>query len=63
MVRQTINLNNVISVLIPNNSKNWIEKQYEKKTYPDYIKKEDIPAFDMVRASVNLMVASAQYKG
>jgi phosphate/sulfate permease len=58
VVRQTINLNNAISVLIPNNKKDWIEKQYEKKSYPDYIKKEDIPAFDMVRASVNLMVAS-----
>ena len=58
VVRQTINLNNAVSVLIPNNKKDWIEKQYEKKAYPDYIKKEDIPAFDMVRASVNLMVAS-----
>ena len=58
IVRSTVNASYFISRLIPENIQNKIEKQYTAKTLPKYIKAEDIPAFDMVRASVNLMVAS-----
>lgn len=58
IVRSTVNASYFISRLIPVNIQNKIEKQYTAKTLPKYIKPDDIPAFDMVRASVNLMVAS-----
>lgn len=58
IVRSTVNASYFISRLIPENIQNKIEKQYTAKTLPKYIKPDDIPAFDMVRASVNLMVAS-----
>ena len=58
IVRSTVNVSYFINRLIPENIQNKIEKQYTAKALPKYIKPGDIPAFDMVRASVNLMVAS-----
>lgn len=58
IVRSTVNVSYFINRLIPENIQNKIEKQYTAKALPKYIKSRDIPAFDMVRASVNLMVAS-----
>ena len=58
IVRSTVNISYFINRLIPENIQNKIEKQYTTKALSKYIKPGDIPAFDMVRASVNLMVAS-----
>lgn len=44
--------------LLPNSSKTHIDKQFEKPAPNLAIKTEDLPAFDLVRAAVNLMVAS-----
>lgn len=43
--------------IMPKAALDRIEKQYEKPV-STLVKKEDAPAFDMVRAAVNLMVAS-----
>ncbi len=43
--------------LLPEKSKIYIDKQFEKPKV-GAIKNEDLPAFDLVRAAVNLMVAS-----
>ncbi|WP_426432151.1 anion permease [Winogradskyella sp. HB-48] len=56
IVRLTIGLNESISGILPNSYKNWSEKQFIKPKI--VIKEQDKPAFDLVRAAVNLMVAS-----
>ncbi|APY08212.1 phosphate:sodium symporter [Winogradskyella sp. J14-2] len=56
VVRLTIGLNDSINKLLPNSYKNWAEKQFLKPKA--IIKQQDKPAFDLVRAAVNLMVAS-----
>lgn len=60
IVRGSINIANFFKLMIPArlqiiiNRRFTLEKDKDKK-----IKEKDIPAFDMVRASVNLVVASA----
>ena len=59
VVRSSILASRYFSAILPNSTKNRIEKQFEKpvielprdKTY-------ELPAFDMVRAAINLVVAS-----
>ena len=58
VVRMTIGLNYSINRVLPNGIKNRIEHQFQKPSINSSIKAEDIPAFDLVRAAVNLMVAS-----
>ncbi|MDT0558135.1 inorganic phosphate transporter [Ichthyenterobacterium sp. W332] len=56
IVRLTIGLNENINNLLPESFKNWSNNQFVK---PNVIAKaQDKPAFDLVRAAVNLMVAS-----
>lgn len=56
IVRLTIGFNNSINQMLPESFKNWSKKQFiEPKVV---VKAQDMPAFDLVRASVNLMVAS-----
>ena len=59
LVRAGSSSSDFISKILPDSMNNFIEKQF---TVPDLgskkIKKEDKPAFDVVRGSVNLMVAS-----
>jgi len=59
LVKLTINISNYTSTVIPNPILNKIEEQFKKpviKLSKD--KSHELPAFDMVRAAVNLMVAS-----
>ncbi|WP_115462727.1 inorganic phosphate transporter [Winogradskyella aurantiaca] len=58
IVRLTIGLNDSISQYLPNGYKAQVEKQFAKAKKDPTIKAQDQPAFDLVRASVNLMVAS-----
>ncbi len=58
IVRMTIAVSESINSILPNSAKRVIDKQFEKPALSAAIKKEDMPAFDMVRAAVNLMVAS-----
>ncbi|MBZ0326192.1 MAG: inorganic phosphate transporter [Altibacter sp.] len=44
--------------IIPQSIHDKIDRRFEKKAKKEKVKKEDKPAFDMVRAAVNLMVAS-----
>lgn len=56
IVRLTIDLNNSINNMLPDSFKNWSNNQFVKPTL--IAKAQDKPAFDLVRAAVNLMVAS-----
>ncbi|WP_439152917.1 inorganic phosphate transporter [Winogradskyella sp.] len=56
IVRLTIGLSNSINTLLPESFKTWSDKQFIK---PKVVARaQDLPAFDLVRAAVNLMVAS-----
>ncbi|MDY0104009.1 MAG: inorganic phosphate transporter [Lentimicrobium sp.] len=58
LVRGTMNMATTINRFIPNSMNNWIEKRFAP---PDKITREQMPegaAFDLLRASVNLVVAS-----
>lgn len=57
LVRGSIALSNSVSSVIPAPIKNYLSKQFEMPDEP-VSKKADAPAFDMLRASVNLVVAS-----
>ncbi len=57
MVRTGININNGISKVLPDSVINWANKQFEPLKV-DVKKQDEIPAFDLIRASVNLVVAS-----
>jgi len=59
LVRFTTMIAKYHETLIPETLHNRIEKQFKKPKFIKIIdKKEGLPAFDMVRAAVNLMVAS-----
>ncbi|WP_062061632.1 inorganic phosphate transporter [Aquimarina longa] len=61
IVRGTIFLSESISLITPKSFKTWSDKQFDQKLDISntmvVTKKEDLPAFDTVRAAVNLMVA------
>ncbi|WP_034230223.1 inorganic phosphate transporter [Aquimarina pacifica] len=61
IVRSTVFLSEVVNSVLPTSFKNIAEKQFDQelvdKTNVTLTKREDLPAFDMVRAAVNLMVA------
>ncbi len=56
IVRLTIGFNESINRILPNSYKSWSEKRFIKPKV--VVKEQDKPAFDLVRAAVNLMVAS-----
>jgi phosphate/sulfate permease len=57
-VRMSISASKGISQITPQSVKHKINKQFTLPVVQTYKNKEDVPAFDMVRAAVNLMVAS-----
>ena len=58
IVRLSIGLSDSFNNLIGNSLKQSIEKKFEKPETISVAKKQDLPAFDLVRAAVNLMVAA-----
>ncbi len=59
LVRAGSNSSSFISKILPDSFNNFIDKQFSVPEIPSKkISKEDTPAFDVVRGSVNLMVAS-----
>ncbi len=60
IVRGAINISNTINSLIPKSITNRIQKQFDSTSYEEkrIALGDDAPAFDMIRASVNLVVAS-----
>ncbi|WP_299313484.1 inorganic phosphate transporter [uncultured Aquimarina sp.] len=57
VVRGTVFISEVVSSITPASFKKLSDKQFEEQVLPVTVRKEDMPAFDMVRAAVNLMVA------
>ena len=58
IVRTSIAASDGLNSLLPNSFKQYIDKQFQKPKISKAVKSEDLPAFDLVRAAVNLMVAS-----
>ena len=59
LVRLSINLSNITSRLLPQSSKDIIESRFEKPAIQLSSNKSiELPAFDMIRAAVNMMVAA-----
>ena len=58
IVRLSIGLSDSFNNLLSEKGKAAIERQFKKVPIPPTVKAQDVPAFDLVRASVNLMVAS-----
>lgn len=58
IVRGTIGLSNIFNKMLPKSYKEQADKKFIKPVLAYDTKKEDLPAFDLVRAAVNLMVAS-----
>lgn len=58
IVRMSILASEGFNTLLSKSSKQFIDKQFEEPKRIVAIKSEDLPAFDLVRAAVNLMVAS-----
>ena len=56
IVRLTIGVNDSINNILPESFKQWSNDQFIKPRV--VVKEQDKPAFDLVRAAVNLMVAS-----
>ncbi|MBN1478796.1 inorganic phosphate transporter [candidate division KSB1 bacterium] len=59
LVELTIALFQRINKLLPHFIRKWIKKRYRPKKHYKHTPKDLSPAFDLVRASVNLMVASS----
>ncbi len=57
LVRSSINFGNVIRYIIPKRIQEGIARQFDKPETPS-IDLKDAPSFDLLRASVNLVVAS-----
>ncbi len=57
IVRQSVGLSNVIKYVVPESVRVSVNKRFDRTEY-NRLKKEKGVAFDMVRASVNLVVAS-----
>ncbi len=57
LVRSSINFGNVIRYIIPKRIQKGIARQFDKPETPS-IDLKDAPSFDLLRASVNLVVAS-----
>ncbi|MDT0648805.1 inorganic phosphate transporter [Autumnicola edwardsiae] len=58
IVRYSVLFGNAVSVVLPSPLKERIDAKFNKPTSHVRSKRIDAPAFDMVRASVNLVVAS-----
>ena len=58
IVRYSVLFGNAITTILPESMKSRIENKFDKPSSHLRSKRLDAPAFDMVRASVNLVVAS-----
>ena len=59
LVRISINISKVFDMIVPEKINKTIEKQFEKPVISlNSSKKIELPAFDQIRAAVNLMVAA-----
>ena len=58
IVRGFVNLSNIVVKMLPDSFLKFSNQQFKKVTPAVALKPQDKPAFDLVRAAVNLMVAS-----
>ncbi len=60
IIKQTVAATEYLNRVLPENFINFIKRQFDQTEYKKRMKKmgDDAPAFDMLRASVNLIVAS-----
>ncbi|MBN1952291.1 MAG: inorganic phosphate transporter [Bacteroidales bacterium] len=58
IVRQVIHLNKAVQYVIPKSVLKRIEKRFNPKPFKEYVKNNPGVSFDLIRASVNLVVAS-----
>lgn len=58
LVRGAMKLNAGIMSILPDSAKQMMEKRFAKSKVTSRVATIDMPAFDLVRASVNLMIAS-----
>ncbi len=58
LVRYAVNANKKVSTFVPEGVNNYIRKQFDSSRAEEVYTDEERPAFDMIRASVNLVVAS-----
>jgi len=59
IVREAIKIGKVLEIIVPRPLQEAIEKRFKKPKKKEKINEKEKPAFDLVRASVNLFVASA----
>ncbi len=57
IVRQTVGISKTLKYIVPEKAQAWVNRRFDRTEY-NRLKKEKGVAFDMVRASVNLVVAS-----
>ena len=59
LVRLSMNISNLTSKVIPEKTQTFVERQFQKPQIKLASNKSvDLPAFDMIRAAVNMMVAA-----
>ncbi len=58
IVRQALNLNTFYKSILPDRFINWSNSRFAPAYLHGYSHSKDIPAFDLIRATVNLTVAS-----
>ena len=58
VVRQALRISKAVQVIVPNSALRKIEKRFDLKPFRAYIKQNPGVSFDLIRASVNLVVAS-----
>jgi hypothetical protein len=59
LVKAALDINNAVEKIIPDKMKKFLSKRFDTSEYHKTIENQkDAPSFDMVRASVNLTVAS-----
>ncbi|GIM51249.1 phosphate transporter [Capnocytophaga cynodegmi] len=59
IVRITVFISYVVNAIIPKSLSKKIDKRFEKPEEDSKTRKEDLPAFDLVRAAMNLVVSSS----
>ena len=58
MVRSSLGISKVLNYILPESVNDWVERKFEKPTIALPQKKTfEVPAFDAIRATTNLMVA------
>ncbi len=58
IVRSSLGISNIVNYVLPKSANEWVDKKFEKPTIALPQKKTfEVPAFDAIRATTNLMVA------